>query len=455
MIRKIFTTILVFFFVLVDIPFNGSLRSNPSDSQAERLPEVSNQYLSNDVLNGEDLELFERSITRFIRYWGLAGASVAIANEGKLVYAKGFGYADMENEIEMQPYHLLRVASVSKLITATAIMKLIEEGRLELNQQVFGEDGILDNPIYKNYIDDRIEAITVKDLLNHSGGWTTRWGDQLFMHESIARQLNRELPLSKDDVIEFTLGKRLHFTPGTRSSYSNFGYLVLERVIEKVAKSSYERFVKKSIFHPIGVYDAFIAHNYDSLRYPLEVRYYEVPEAEPVPSFDGQQEVQKSRGGNDIRMLGAAGGWVISSVSLTKFLLSIDLHSEETIVSRKSIRQMTSNEPGFHPLGWRWVSNSGVKWRTGSFAGTSALALSQSDGLTFVFITNTSPWVGARFPYEVNRMMARALRGVDSWPKINLFNPYSINFENYVEVNEADSSFNQKRVWSWDLTNLS
>ncbi len=454
MIRKIFTPILVTFFVLFDITFNNSLRSHPSEEKFDFAP-FSNEYLSNDILVEEDLMSFERSINQFIRTWGVAGASVAIAHEGKLVYAKGFGYADVENEIEMQPYHLLRVASVSKLITAAAVMKLVEDGKLGLNQKVFGEDGVLNNPLFRGYIDERVEDITVKQLLNHSAGWTTRWGDHLFMNQSIARQLNRELPLGKDDIIEFTLGKRLHFTPGTRCSYNNFGYLILESVIERVAKTSYESYVKRNIFNPIGVFDAFIAHNHDSLRYPLEVRYYEVPEAELVPAFDGQaKQVLKSRGGNDIRTLGAAGGWVISSVSLAKFLLSIDLYSKETILSKKSIRELTNTEPGFHPLGWRWVSRSGAKWRTGSFAGTSALAISQSNGLTYVFITNTSPWVGARFPYEVNRMLARALRGVDSWPSIDLFNPNSINNQNFVEVGEGVEALQEEWELSWDFSNL-
>ena len=236
MIKKFFTIILVIFFVVFDITLNRSLRSSPSDTPND-IKALSNRYISNDVLSDDNLQAFEKSINRFISHWGVTGASVAIANKGKLVYSKGFGFANVEDSVEMQPYHLLRVASVSKLITATAIMKLVEEGHLSLTQKVFGEHGVLNNPLYRNYIDERIEDITVKQLLNHSGGWTSRWGDHMFIHESIARQLNKELPLSKDDIIEFTLSKRLHFTPGSRCSYSNVGYVMLERVIEKVART--------------------------------------------------------------------------------------------------------------------------------------------------------------------------------------------------------------------------
>ncbi|MFA5648651.1 MAG: serine hydrolase domain-containing protein [Bacteroidales bacterium] len=454
MAKRIFTILTILFFVLFDFSFNSPLRSSPTVADTEQEP-ISIEYLSNDILSSDNFASFEKTVNHFIQYWRVAGASVAIAQEGKLVYAKGFGYADVENGVEMQPYNLLRVASVSKLITAAAVMKLVENGELSLNQKVFGEEGILDNPMYRNYIDKRVEDITVKNLLNHSAGWTTRWGDHLFMSQSIARQLNKDLPIDKDDIIEFTLGKRLHFTPGTYSSYVNFGYLVLERVIEKVTKQNYEAFVRQNIFKPIGVFDAFIAHNYDSLRYPLETRYYEVPEAEMIPAYDGSlTPVLKSRGGNDIRTLGAAGGWVLSSVSLAKFLIAIDLYSKETVLSKKSIRQLTEKEPGFQPLGWRSVLQNGSKWRTGSFAGTSALAVSQNNGLTFVFISNTSPWVGARFPHEVNRMMAKALHRVGTWPEINLFNPLA-NTDNFVEQyfeNQCREIDNEAFTFSWALS---
>lgn len=423
MIKRILIVLHIAFFFLFDLTFGYSHRTGFVDPVTSY-----NTVLTYDISNADsevkEFSKLDASIERFTKKWGITGASVAVAKDGKLVYAKGFGYANIEEKEKMQPFHLLRVASVSKLVTAVTIMKLVEDGLLDLNQKVFGFDGILNDPIFLNYIDDRVNDITVKNLLNHSAGWTTRWGDHLFMHESIARQMNLPLPLSQDDIITFALAKRLHFQPGTRSSYNNLGYVILQRVIEKTSGESYESYVLKNIFNPIGVYDAFIAYNFDSLRYPLETRYYEVPEAESVPSFDGQENLYlKSRGGNDIRSLGAAGGWVISSVSLVKFLLAIENASDSKIISKKSSEIMAQTEPGIHPLGWRWVSSDGSKWRTGSFAGTSALAISRSDGVTFAFITNTSPWIGARFPYEVNRMMTRSLQLVGDWPDNGILSP--------------------------------
>jgi CubicO group peptidase (beta-lactamase class C family) len=450
MVKAILIIIFSIFFFLFDLAFGYSIRVDYNEPIPKPIRSID---FSETIIDSTVYVTLDNSIERFIRQWGVTGASVAVAKDGKLVYAKGFGYANRENDEPMQPNNLLRVASVSKLITAVAVMKLVEDGRLNLESTVFGPNGILNVPTYNTYIDERVTEIKVKHLLNHSAGWTTRWGDHLFMHGSIARQLNKELPLTQDDIICFALAKRLHFKPGTRSSYNNLGYIILEKVIEKTTALPYEMYVKNSVLRPIGIYDAFIAHNFDSLRYPLETRYYEVPEAEKVPAFNGQPKmVLKSRGGNDIRALGAAGGWVISSVSLMKFLLAIEPKSDVKYLSSKSLIELTQAEPGIHPLGWRWVSTDGTKWRTGSFAGTSALAISRNDGFSYVFLTNTSPWVGARFPYEVNRMMTNAIQRIEVWPNINLFNTYTRSLT-YVEREEYPE---QKNIWDleWEFTQI-
>jgi CubicO group peptidase (beta-lactamase class C family) len=450
MVRRLIQISLIIFFIIFDLAFGFSRKVDFN----EPIPRPNNHQLAPEIsFDPKIYSGFERHIERFVQQWGITGASIAVAKDNQLVYAKGFGFANRENEEPMQPDNLLRVASVSKLISAVAIMKLVEGGRLKLESSVFGKDGILNDTIFNGYIDKRVEDIKILHLLNHSAGWTTNWGDHLFMQEKIARQLNKELPISQDDIIAFALAKRLHFQPGARSSYNNLGYLVLEKVIERVVGIPYEDYVRNYIFKPIGIYDAYIANNYDSLRYHKEVRYYEVPEAEPVPAFDGKPKmVLKSRGGNDIRSLGAAGGWVISSVSLVKFLIAIDSENDNGLISKKSAIKLMESEPGFHPLGWRWIAMDGTKWRTGSFAGTSALAISRSDGFTYVFVTNTSPWVGARFPYEVNKMMTRAIQSVEEWPNINLFNSFA-RLYTYVE---REVYPNVNRGWDphWEFCNI-
>lgn len=366
--------------------------------------------VNNSLTNTHEYSSINRQFEQFVNKWDLVGATFCIAHKGRIIYARGFGMANKEEGIPMQPYHMMRVASVSKLITATAVMKLVEEGKLSLDDKVFGPDGILNDEKFLKYKDKRIEEITVHNLLNHSGGWTPRWGDHLFIKDVIAREFGKDLPLDVDDYIVFALSKRLHFQPGSRSSYSNIGYVILQRVIEKVSGKDYECFVKDKIFEPLNIYDAHLANNWDSLRYENEVRYYEVREAEKVIAFDGsKQGVLKSRGGNDVRALGAAGGWVISPISLTRFVMAVDGGNHfPDILSRLSIETMKETFNGkFQPLGWRRVREDGTLWRSGSMAGTSALVISRPDGFTLTFMSNQSHWKGARFPYVVDRFFQR------------------------------------------------
>lgn len=366
--------------------------------------------INNSLTNSPEFSALNQELEQFVNKWDLVGATFCIAHKGKIVYARGFGMANKEEGVAMQPYHVMRIASVSKLITAAAVMRLVEEGKLDLDDKVFGPNGILNDAKFLNYKDKRVEEITVHNLLNHSGGWTPRWGDHMFIKDVIAKELGKGLPLGVDDYIVFALSKRLHFAPGSHSSYSNIGFVILQRVIEKVSGTNYESFVKGNIFEPLLIYDARLANNWDSLRFRDEVRYYEVPEAERVIAYDGSKpSVLKARGGNDVHTLGAAGGWVISPVSLTRFVLAVDGHSDfPDILSRHSVETMKETFNGkFQPLGWRWVKDDGTLWRSGSMAGTSALVVSRPDGYTLTFVCNYSPWKGARFPYVVDRFLTR------------------------------------------------
>lgn len=376
-------------------------------------------FFSDDI----NFNHFDQRITRFLNQWKIAGASVAVAKDGKMVFTKGYGFADKENEVKAEPYHLFRVASISKLITAVGIMKLVEDGKLTLNQKVFGDNGVLNAYPYNNYLDSRVENIEVVHLLNHSGGWTNRWGDPMFMPQVIAEGRGSGLPVSDQDIISFMLGKRLHFTPGTMSSYSNLGYAILGKVIEKVSGQDYETYIKSRVLYPLGIFDMRLGGSYPEERYQLEVKYYEPDDKILVDDFSGSgQKVLKSYGGNDIQTLGAAGGWIASSTDLLKLMLSIDgLPTHPDILSPESIESMiTPAGPGFHPLGWRGVTNR-YWYRTGTLAGTSTLMVRRCDGISYVILLNSSSWKGSMLANDMLSVMEQGLSRVQEWPQRNLF----------------------------------
>ncbi|MFW5753953.1 MAG: serine hydrolase domain-containing protein, partial [Marinilabiliaceae bacterium] len=323
-------------------------------------PEATSLRISGFFSDDPQFSSVDKEVERFLSRNEMKGASVAIAKDGKMIFAKGYGWADEENRIRTEPYHLFRVASVSKLITAAGIMKLVEEEQLDLNDKVFGPEGILNQPPYDDYVDPKVEDIEIIHLLNHSGGWTNRWGDPLFIPSAVARELDKEFPIERSDIVEFMLGKRLHYKPGTMSSYSNLGYAILGEVIEEISGSDYETFIKTNILYPLDIFDMKIGGSYLTERAELEVKYYEPANPYRVPDHrNPDNKVKRSYGGNDIQTLGPAGGWIGSATDLLKFLLSIDgLSNSDDILSQKSIETMTiSQKPYLDPIGWRRTRN--------------------------------------------------------------------------------------------------
>jgi CubicO group peptidase (beta-lactamase class C family) len=398
-----------------------------------------NIRLSNTNSSGKEFTAAEKTIRSFMHRWSIAGASVAISLDGKLLYAKGFGYADTTSKEETQPYHKFRIASISKLVTAVAIMKLQEEGKLSLRDRVFGPDAILNDPYFSNPKDKRVYGITVAHLLSHEGGWTQRWGDQMFMPLLIADKMGVKPPADARTIVRFALDKRLHFTPGTGKAYSNLGYTILGLIIEKVSGMSYEEYCRKAVLEPLGIYDMSLAHNLLSQKAPFEVTYYEPSDVVLKPSIYGTGElVPPSYGGNDIEALGGAGAWLATAPDLIRLMLAVDgLKTSQDILTSQSIEFMTDNDNGYAPIGWKTTVYNGTWWRTGSFPGSAGMMKRQSDGIGWVILFNSSAWNGPEIYSYINNMMYRVLSQVKHWPNNDLFN-YSLPIP--LKTNVSDSS---------------
>ncbi len=408
----------------VNLYSSGKAENNVNESAEEgTAPVPLNHLMDNSMSDLEETEKFDAAIERFMRYWDIKGASFALMKNDSLIYAKGYGYSNLGDSIECEVKNVFRIASVSKLITAVAVMRLCETGKLSTDDFVFGEEGILCDTLFLNYRDKNIKKITVDHLLRHTGGFRTPHGDAAFNTELVAKYMGKELPLSMDDMVQYATKVRLRARPGEYYNYSNLGYIILSKVIEKVSGMPYEKYVKDSVLAPIGCHDIHLAHNYSDEWLENEVHYYEVKEAEPVLSYDGSDTlVMKSRGGNDVHGLYGAGGWVASPVELLKLVASIDkCPVKGEFLSQESIDFMTFSDKRTKPAGWASVTPK--EWiRTGSMAGTSALIKAQSDGYTWVFISNSSSWTGPALSRQMNRDITRALNRVKKWPEVDYFN---------------------------------
>jgi CubicO group peptidase (beta-lactamase class C family) len=421
------TTILsvFFFFVEVALVFSSKI-SDDGTYHFKGIPRFIHlpAGLSNELSTSEATRSADKQYNAFIQRWGLAGMSVAVMKDGRLVYAKGFGKASRETGKLVEPTHAFRLASVSKLVTAVAALKLVEEGKLTLDQKVFGPEAILNTPEFCSAADPRTFDITVKHLLLHISGWSTRaYGDPMFQSLLIAERMKVPAPASKEAIIQYVLRKRLSATPGVRYDYSNFGYFILSQVIEKVAAMPYEQYVQEAVLHPLNIYDMQLAKNLREEKSPHEVNYYDHHNAGKKLSCYGTGElVDRTSGGTDVEMLSGAGAWIASPASMLRFLAAIDgFDSPADILSPATIELMTTPEVEKGPImGWR--ANQNGKWiRTGTLIGTNALLVRQPDGISYMIVTNTNHWTGHNFNDDLYSLMNRTIAGVESWPDHNLF----------------------------------
>jgi len=354
--------------------------------------------------------------------------SVAIAKDGRLIYAKGFGLADTATMEPVTPHSLFRIASCSKPITAIGIMKLIQDKKLGINDTVFGNTGILDG--YKNIPDKRILKITVKDLLQQTIGWDE---EDIIGHNTAAYALNTPYPSTPDDFMRFNLSKELDFPPTTDYRYSNFNYIILGEIIKKVSGMKYEEFILQEVLHPIEVYSTRTGKTKLEDRAANEVRYYDyINDIEPSV-FDTTQFVPISYGGFYLESMAASGGWISRPVDLVKILFAMD---GQKILNRETISIMTTtpdNIKSDYAMGWS-VSSNNIS-HTGALTwGTSAIIYKRNDGICFAITCNTLPASGetdeeamqSLYTYmrDFYELLPKTLMGITDYPAIDLFSQY-------------------------------
>jgi N-acyl-D-amino-acid deacylase len=217
---------------------------------------------------------YDKVISDLMRKHDVPGGAVAVVRDGKLIYARGFGYADVENKTPVQPDALFRIASVSKPVTSAAIMQLVGDGKLRLDDRVAPYITDL-APAPGATVDPRWEQITIRHLLTHTAGWDRAVsGDPMFQPAIAAAAVSAPAPASAETIIRYMKGKPLDFNPGERFAYSNFGYDILGRVIERVGGMPYEAFVRARVLQPAGAVRTRLGRTRLSDALPGEVKYY-------------------------------------------------------------------------------------------------------------------------------------------------------------------------------------
>lgn len=359
---------------------------------------------------------------------GSPGGQLAVTHHGRLVLSRGYGFADRETQTPVTPDSLSRIASLSKLITAVAILTLVEEKKLDLDARAFALLPQL-TPARPKTPDPRLAEITVRQLLHHTGGWDRdKSGDPMFKPALIATATSTAAPASTEAIIRYMLSEPLDFAPGTRYAYSNFGYAVLGRIVEKISGQPYADYVRTRLFAPLGITRAFLGRTAWEQRDPAEFRYHEQPGAAPVRSVfpATRSSVPQPYGGFFLEAMDAHGQWVMRAADYVRFVAALDGTRLPALLSPASLALLTerpapplpADSAAYYGLGTQVRPIGGRSglganwWHGGSLPGTITFSVRLAGGWSWVAFFNTRPPTSDGFSGDIDRTINAALRTI-------------------------------------------
>ena len=337
----------------------------------------------------------DQKIYAFMNDFAVPGVSVSIMKGTEVVYSSGFGYAVVETQTRCTSDHLFRMASISKQFCTMCIMTLKEEGRLKLDDRVFGDHGILKG-LYR-HITPYHESITVRHLLSHSSGICKGLSDPCFTN-SYRFYEGTSTPVPTDTLIQRTLDDRQYaysdntmiWDPGMGYNYSNVGFCILHRIVEVISGKDYESFLKEDVLAKMGITDTHIG-GYRDQRRPNECVFYMQGDS------DGYA--------NPLRELAGAAGIITSTNQMMRILTFMDgddtvpdIFSEETL--EEMYTPYAYAGPGSYGenykrygLGWRMNHNylfKGSHYHGGNIAGTATFWVGHTDrGMSGAIVCNS------------------------------------------------------------------
>lgn len=332
-----------------------------------------------------DFPEIDKRIDSLQKKYNIPAITVAIVRNDKLVYINCYGEQDTEKHVPIKNSSLLRIASISKPITVVALLKLMQEGKLSMDEKVFGSGSILGEDFGVLPENSDWDKITIRHLIEHKSGIHNIPNDPMFHYKG----------LTNKEIIERIIAERpLNEEPGVQNYYSNVGYNILGRVIEKVSGMGYEKYVKQKILKPCGITRMQIGFNTLEERLEGEVIYYQPDEPGWVYSMD-------------VSRMDAHGGWVASAADLARFITHVNRIDIVPDIINKSWLEQTYL--GFE----QWT-------HTGSLPGTATMLTRMNDEFSFVFLANRRSW-DENFWKDISTCMQDAIKEREVWPNIDLF----------------------------------
>jgi serine beta-lactamase-like protein LACTB, mitochondrial len=313
---------------------------------------------------------------------GTPGLALAVAVDGKIVYSEGFGYADLEERVPVWPTTKFRIGSISKPLTATALMQLVEAGKVDLDAPV---------QKYVPSFPDKGAPITVRMVAGHLAGIRHYQGEEM----TIQRHYDNVL-----DGLKIFENDPLVAPPGTQFHYSSYGFNLLSAVIESASGEPFLSYMQEHVFTPMGLVHTAADQNTQIIE--QRSRFYELAK-------DGHQENAPYV---DNSYKWAGGGFLSTAEDLTHFgslLMQAGFLKEDSLKQLFTSQKTKSGEETHYGMGWgirkthsgkRIYEHSG-----GSVGGTSQLIVYPEEHLVIALVTNLTG--GTWKPEEVEAVAER------------------------------------------------
>ena len=363
------------------------------------------------------------AVRGYMQQHGVPGLTVALARQGHLVFAKGYGYADQEAGETVHPLHRFRIASVSKPFCAGGMLTLVDQGQVALTNKVFGTGALLGTTYGNGVYSTREKQITVQELLSHTTGWIGSADDPIWDNANgnnttavINQVLNDHEP---------------SYVPGTHYEYKNVDFCVAARIIEKKTGKTFEQYVKDAVLAPCGITDMEIGNQTKAGRKHNEVVYYDKTGRDPYVDINPHR-------------MDANGGWIATALDLLLYGRRIDGKSTQkdllTASALSAMRTGSSDAPTYG-LGWFW--DNGRTWyaHNGCMTGTLGWLITRQDDIQIAVMTNLRPndddcaWI----LNGVLMGIGDGLQSANAWPAIDLFPSANQDFDQW-SINQFPAS---------------
>jgi CubicO group peptidase (beta-lactamase class C family) len=383
------------------------------------------------------VEAFDKNIPALLKKWNIPGATIAVAKNGKLILARGYGYADFEAKQPMQPDSMFRIGSISKILVSQSVLQLKDQGKLNLDASFL--DVLTDYHVTATG-DPRLRNITIRHLLQHSGGWDRdASGDPMAKQGDISRALKIPMPVQCSDVTRYMMGQPLDFVPGTKQVYSNFGYCILSQVIEHISGEPFEIYVRNHVLAPMDIHAMSVGYSQSlAQRSPYEVKYYEYNGAPLVDSvFPEGGKVPAPYGGFDLLTIEASGGWIGSTIDLTRIMTAIDgsratpLLLPATTIEWAANPHLPSwfNSPDYWYGMGIFVGPTADTWyHGGTIFGAKSQLVRSGKGYTWAIMTNSMSQDPSGLSNDLDSAMMQAIGTAFEGSAVDLYPQYPSPF---------------------------